>query len=387
MSDITTTKTKRIDEISMMKGLGMLMVIFVHMSSVAGVLTELEYISRLRSFLAIPLMMMFIYLSGYTSSTRAKNPFTKFTYRAGRILGPYYLYTFVMILIYAVIYLGIEKRSLAWFGDGVLEMLFQLQSVHLFDPASTGVHPMFYGVLVGWFLFQMIVSEIVFTPILYALKGKKSVWKLVIAIALLAAGAILYMLNLQGLNGKFFPPVCKIFILPNIPGLAALMLIGSFAADCSALDLDSYSILKKVIALIVGIAIEVIFFLTDDYLYDFPIGKWGPFGPFSYFLAPISGIGFILIIGIICHLIKRFSPVKSLLIFVGDNSMDYLMIHFFVGVITAYIGGFWYEYLYDPIPMDDLSLNYLHFVILLAVVYTVSTLVILFKKLLGKKSK
>ena len=67
--------------------------------------------------------------------------------------------------------------------------------------------------------------------------------------------------------------------------------------------------------------------------------------------------------------------------------MDYLMIHFFVGVITAYIGGFWYEYLYDPIPMDDLSLNYLHFVILLAVVYTVSTLVILFKKLLGKKSK
>ena len=373
-------KKKRIDEISMMKGLGMLMVIFVHMGYIAGAFTEHETMAHLFSFLGIPVMMMFFYMSGYTSSTRIKSPLAKIGYRAGRILIPYYCYSIAMIFIYGIVYLGVEKRSLAWFGDGVLGILFQLQSIHLFDPASTGVHSMFYGVIVGWFLFQMVVAELVFTPILYALKDKKSIWKLVTAIALLAAGAILYKLNLQGLNGEYFPPVCKIFILPNIPGIAGLMLIGNFAADYSVLEFDSYTNVQKAIALIAGIAIEVVYFLMDDYLYDYPIGKWGPAGSLSYFLAPICGIGCVMFFGILCNLVKNLSPVKKALFYMGDNSMDYLMVHFFVGVITAYIGGFWHEYLYDPVPQDNIAINYLHFVILVVAVFAVCVPLVQIKK-------
>ena len=374
-------KKRRIDEISMMKGLGMLMVIFVHMSTIAGASTEIDFIAHIFSFLNTPVIMMFIYLSGYTRSVRMKSPFAMIANRAGRILIPYYSYTVVMILIYAVIYLGIEKRSIEWFTDGVLEMLFQLQSIHIFDPASSGVHPMFYGVITGWFLFQVVVAELVFIPILYVLKGKKNIWKLMISIVLISFGAILYKLNLQGLNGEFFPPVCKILILPNIPGISALMLIGSFAADHSVLDFDSYSYsnIKKAIVLITGIAVGVIFFLMDDHIYDFPIGKWGPFGSVSYFLAPICGMGCVLVLGLVCNMIRRFSRAKSFLIFIGDNSMDYLMIHFFVGIITAYIGGFWHEFLYDPVPRDDPVLNYLHFVILIVVVLAVCGPVVMLK--------
>ncbi|SCY58786.1 Acyltransferase family protein [Lachnospiraceae bacterium XBB2008] len=372
-------KKNHIDEISMMKGFGMLMVIFVHMSYIAGAFSEFEFARHLFSFIGIPVMMMFFYMSGYTSSTRIRNPLAKIGYRAGRILIPYYVYSISMLIIYAFVYLGIEKRSLAWFADGALGILFQLQSFHVFDPASAGVHPMFYGVLVGWFLFQMIVSEFVFTPIMYALKDKKSIWKLVTAIGLLAAGAILYKLNLQGLNGEYFPPVCKIFILPNIPGIAALMFIGSFMADHSVFDLDSYSNAKKAIVLIAGLAVEVIFFLTDDFLYDYPIGKWGPYGSISYFLAPFCGIGCVMFFMIICNLLKRFAPIKAFLMFMGDNSLDFLIMHFFVGVMTAYIGGFWYEYLYNPVPNDRPAMNYLHFVILIAVVFAVCIPVVMFK--------
>ncbi len=376
---------KHIDEISMMKGFGMLLVIFVHMSYIAGAFSEFEFVRHLFSFFGIPVMMMFFYMSGYTSSTRSRNPLAKIGYRVGRILIPYYVYTISMMIIYAFVYLGIEKRSFAWFADGVLGILFQLQSFHVFDPASTGVHPMFYGVLVGWFLFQMIVSEFVFTPILYALKDKKSIWKLVTAAGLLAAGAILYKLNLQGLNGEYFPPVCKIFILPNIPGIAALMFIGSFMADHSVFDLDSYSKAKKAIVFIAGLVVEVIFFATDDFLYDYPIGKWGPYGSVSYFLAPFCGIGCVMFFMIICNLLKRFAPIKAFLMFMGDNSLDFLIIHFFVGVMTAYIGGFWYEYLYNPVPNDRPAMNYLHFVILIAVVFAVCIPVVMFKNHQVKK--
>ena len=104
---------KHIDEISMMKGFGMLLVIFVHMSYIAGAFSEFEFARHLFSFIGIPVMMMFFYMSGYTSSTRIRNPLAKIGYRAGRILIPYYVYTISMMIIYAFVYLGIEKRSFA----------------------------------------------------------------------------------------------------------------------------------------------------------------------------------------------------------------------------------------------------------------------------------
>lgn len=78
-----------------------------------------------------------------------------------------------MLGIFAVIFLGIEHKLPAWYADGAAVILLQFQSIHIFDPASQGVHPMSYGVLAGWFLLQMVVSVIVFIPLRYFLEGKK----------------------------------------------------------------------------------------------------------------------------------------------------------------------------------------------------------------------
>ncbi len=203
------TKKKRIDEISMLKGLGILYVFLAHMSSYTGVLAEFETFYGVIIALVMPTMMLYYMLSGYTASVKDQGVFKVFGQRTKRILLPYYLYAVVMIVMLALIYLVIEKRTLAWFADGTIGILLQFQAFHFFDPASAGIHPMFYGFLVGWFLFQLVVSEAVFLPILYKLKGKKSAYKLVAAFLLLLAGAILYKLNLQHLNGEFFPTVCK----------------------------------------------------------------------------------------------------------------------------------------------------------------------------------
>ncbi len=349
---------KRIDEISMMKGFGILFVIMVHMMSISGIKTHL-----LTSIFA-PVMLNFYLISGYTTRISETGPLHQVVKRAKRLLIPYYQYSAVMLAVYFVIYVIAGGRSLAWYGDGAMGILFQLQSVHLFDPASAGVHPMFYGALIGWFVFQMMVSDLIFIPLVYFFEGKKRIYKFITAVALLAAGAVLYILNLQGLNGEYFPPVCKGFVLPNIPGVTGLLLLGNLASSVSLLDFDLYTKKKKLLGLLTVLVIAL-FVYTDDQLYDFPIGKWGAFGPASYFLAPIYSIALMIFLGIILNRVKRISPVKRFLSFYGDRSMDYLTIHFFSGYLIAYIGGFWYDFLTQSIPEDNPAINRLHFAILI----------------------
>ncbi len=357
---------KRIDEISMMKGLCILFVIAVHMVSLSGMTS-----SGTISTMGIPVMIVFYYLSGYNTSKKEISAADLIAKRVKRILLPYYKFAIPMLVILAFVYLVAERRPVLWFADGALGILFQLQSFHFFDTASQGVHPMFYCVLVGWFLFQMVVSELVFIPLLYFLDGKKNVWKPVISVILLTVGGILYQLDLQGLNGEFFPTVCKIFILPNIPGIAGLMLIGNYTASFSLLDPDNERIPKAVTS-VLCLVITVIFVVTDDHLYDFPIGKWGAFGPISYIITPIASLAFFELLFILCNLLKRIPPARNILIHYGDNSMDYVMIHLFVAFLTAYIGGFWFEYLSVPNPTDDIRLIRIHYFILLVSVLIIS---------------
>ncbi len=356
----------------MIKGMGIVFVIIYHMRTMSGVFKEHATFYNVIGSMALPIMLLFFILSGYTASVKEEGIPGMLIARARRILIPYYKYAVAILVIHAIIYLGIERRSLAWFADGTLGVLFQLQSFHFFDTSSTGVHPMFYVVLIGWFMFQMAVSQVLLIPILYKLKGKKTVWKVSTAIMLLILGAVFYKLNLQHLNGEFFPPVCKIFILPNIPGIAGLMLISNALADIRLLEFDLYSKTQKAIAVLACLAVIVIFIIMDDYRYDFPIGKWGAFGVYSYLLSPIYGIAFVLLVGIICNCLKSVSPVRRFLIHMGDNSLDFVMLHFPVGFLVAYIGGFWYEYLSSPVPTDDLRVNYLHFMILLVCVFAIS---------------
>ncbi len=364
---------KRIEEIDMIKGLGILYVMISHMLTIACIPAPKTMVS-----LGCPVMIMFFFLSGYTSSAKG-DIMPRIKSRFARILLPYYKYSAVMIAVLAIIYLLIEKRSLAWFADGTLGILFQLQSFHLFDPSATGVHSMFYSVLIGWFIFQMAVSELVFIPLMYALEGKKRIYKFFASLALLLAGALFYVLNLQGLNGRFFPTVCKIFILPNIPGIAGLMMLGKLAGSLSLLDLDLYTTRKKLL-LILGIPVTAAFVLTDDFIYDFPIGKWGAFGWVSYLLTPVYAIAVLAVLALLCFLLKKASAVKSVLTHYGTNSMDYLLMHLFIAFLVAYAGGFWYEYLNGQSTDDGMGIKLIRCVIMFVIVLIVSYAVIKIKE-------
>lgn len=377
-------KTKRIEEISMLKGLGMLYVITAHMACISGAIGLSESVMKLLTTLNIAVMVQFYMISGYTSRRKKGGALYVIRKRAIRIFIPYYIYSLIMIAVLAIVYLCIEGRSFAWFADGTLGILFQLQSFHHFDMSSTWMHPMFYSALPGWFQFQLFVSELLFIPLLYLIKKNRKILKITLAFIFLLVGALLYLMNLQGLNGQYFPTVCKIFIIPNIPGIAALLLIGNFMADHVMLDFDRYTARAKAVIAAVCFVITMIFAYTDDYIYDFPIGKWGAFGAYGYILAPLYGISVMMLFGVIANLIKRLEPVKKALILVGDNSMDYLMLHFFVGFLAAYIGRFWYNYLDNSVPTDNPGINILHFAILLVSSIAIPAIAIMLKKRLLK---
>lgn len=363
--------SKKIEEISLMKGIGILFIVILHMSAITGLLGHFEKIQDAVNTRTTLIMMMFFIVSGYTISVKNESILKTICRRMKAILLPYYRFSIVIIIIDAIIFLGIDRKSWSWFADGLVGVLFQFQSFHWFDTTIQGVHPMFYGVLVGWYLFQYAVAIIVFTPLLYWVNNKNRIYKLVLSIVLISLAAVLYKLNLQGLNGEFFPTVCKIFVLPNIPGVAGLLMLGSFFRSLSLLDIDNYSKSRKLVVGVICLAICVAKRLLDDHIYDFPIGKWGSLGAWGYYLGTICGTALVILLAIICNQLKKYSAIKKVLLFVGNNTMDILVMHLFWGFVVARICGFWFNYLSEPNPVSDISTMAINTVILIVSVMAI----------------
>ena len=358
---------KRIDEINIIKGIGILMVVCIHFLSISGLKQFCGVGIKIEMSLAAPLMVLFFILSGYLSSDRKASGGSYLAARMKRIFVPYYRMAALLLVIYAVIYLAIEGRSFRWYLDGAVGMLLQLQAFHGFDPTATGLHPMYYGVIVGWFIFQMAAAEVIFVPLLYFLKDKDRRWKLVSAAVCLALGALFYSLDLQGLNEYKFTPLLIGLVIPNIPGIVGLMMVGEYLAAISYLDFDSYSRKRMIIEAVLSIAVIIVLMATDNYTYRFPYGEWGAWGALSYLTETIYGLAIITILGIISHGIKKCAPVKETLGYIGTISMSILVVHYFLAYLTAYVCGFWQEPMAGPVSAPNAAVAAGRFLLLAAV--------------------
>ena len=364
----------RIDEISMIKGIGILAVVCIHLLSISGLKQYCGIGIKIEMSLCAPLMIMFFILAGYLSSDRKTSAKDYLVGRLNRIFVPYYVMAVVLLIAYAIIYLIIEEKSIGWYIDGAIGILLQFQSFHWLDTSISGLHPMFYGAVVGWFLFQMAIAEVIFVPIRYRLKDKKTGLKLLLAAAFLLVGAILYIPDIQGLNDKPFSTVLLAFVLPNIPGEVGLMLLGDYLSKLDFLDFDAYSIKRKIAGFAISLALIIIFIATDNYSYRFPFGGWGAFGALSYATGTLYGLALITFLGIICNLIKNAEPVRKTLAYLGDISMSILVIHYFLAYLIAYIIGFWQEPMLGPVETESAGAALGYFLIMFAVILVVCNL-------------
>ena len=360
----------RIVEISMVKGIGILMVICVHLLSISGLKAFCGVGTKIELSLIAPLMILFFLVAGYLNSDRkACAPRAYFSKRLKHIFACYYAAAAVILAVYAFIYLGIEGKSFGWYMDGAIGILLQFQAFHWLDPSATGLHPMYYGLVVGWFLFQMTVADLIFVPILHCINGKKNIWKLVLAAAFLALAAVLYRADLQDLNDAPFSRRLLIaFVLPNIPGEVGLLMLGDYLESISYLDFDSYPAPRLAAAAAISFGMLLAFIATDDYSYRFPFGTWGAFGPWSFFTGTLFGLALLTLLGVLCHILKKVPALKKTLGYLGDISISILITHYFVAFLTAYAGGFWYEPMSGPAPEKSAAEALGQFFLLLGVV-------------------
>lgn len=332
---------ERIAELDMVKGFLVLYVIISHVTGFTGVKQVYsEFFKYYASGLLFDMAAFYI-LSGYTYSQGRLNIKEAILKRAKSMLLPYYGYAIPMIVGLFIVYGLVEKRALGWFVDGLLAIIFQLQSVHLYGGGRL-IHEMMYCVLPAWFIFQLMVSFIVFVPIYHFIEKKSLLVKLATTMLLLGLGALFYSLDIQQLNGRIFPPVCKAFILPNIWGIAGLIMLGKCLSILDLLNLDKQGAGQKTVLFIVSLTIFAIGVVADDHIYDFPIGKWGAFRELSYFLTPVFGAAMAFICVYIANLLKSNDIIKKTASFFGKNSLDFMLVHFFWLWFVLYVMGAWY---------------------------------------------
>lgn len=369
----------RIDEIDMMKGVLIIFVVITHVAGFSGIRGLYPVASHVLSTLVLIAMATFYILSGYTYNQGNKTVIGALGKRIKAIVMPYYAYSVSMLVFLFVFFVIFEHRALNWFLDGVMAVLLQLQSIYIFSDGAS-VHEMMYSVFACWFIFQLLVALFVFIPVYRLLENKKLYIKIVVTLILLGLGALFYHLNIQKLNGEYFPAVCKMFVLPNVFGIAGLLMIGKCASSVELLDMNRYSRSKQCLCAIVSVIVIAIGYATDDYIYDFPIGKWGAFGAISYFTTPVYGIALMILLGILVYGLKKNKNVKKVLVFFGKNSLDYLILHFFIVWFVSYIGGFWAPASSAKvIPTFDPIIIWVHFIITLFITLAVCSVTVIIR--------
>lgn len=136
---------ERIAEIDMAKGMFILSVIFLHTMSCTGVDQLCQVFTKYFGSFILLAMGAFYILSGYTYSQGKLNVKAAILKRVKSMILPYYAYAILMLAVLFIVYVLLENRTLGWFADGLLAVMFQIQSIHIFGD-GVGIHEMMYSV-------------------------------------------------------------------------------------------------------------------------------------------------------------------------------------------------------------------------------------------------
>lgn len=310
--------SKRLSWIDVMKGVGMLLVIFGHASLP----------NEVRKYIYSFHMPLFFCISGYLFNIKKYDGFNQFLKsKAKSLLIPY---IFLSVLNYCYYF--------------ILKIL-----AHKFNEIS--LKPLI-GVLVGirdtewtmcngtmWFVLALFFCEIILFYIVKLLKDRD----VHILISLLVFAVIGFFYN-SFINIKLPFSIDEVFVSITFVGLGYIIK-----------KRDLVSKFNSKIYIILFITLNFVFQIinTQVNLFDLECGNY-----IYFYISAISGI---MMVMIICKNINK----SKFLEFIGKNTLLLLSIHQFV-IYNQF------KRIYDIIQINDFTL------ILLAITYTVLTLIILY---------
>ena len=328
--------SKRISEIDMAKGVGILYVISRHIAELTGVSVYNPGLYKVFNIYAECWMVMFLLLSGYVY--RSKGGILKNYKSKLKTLGVGYCGYFLFFCItYGIRYLLIEHMDPGLFLTNCFHNFIAVPDFNIWT-WSAYKNMMDYAYVPFWYLAQLFNAFLLFIPIHKYCEKRKGNSKLVAAIALLASSMVWYTINAQDvLTFTFAAGVSYFTIITNIVGFAGLLMLGSLLKDRQIFSFERFSLKSFGLS---SLFVVVMFALYNG-KYSMQFGNWGPYGIWSIPISTILGIALTYSVSWILHGLKQMKPIEAGLTYCGRSSLDLLLMHFGLAEIFCYVLGFW----------------------------------------------
>ncbi|MCQ2965989.1 MAG: acyltransferase family protein [Alphaproteobacteria bacterium] len=346
-------ETRRIDEIDMAKGLGILLVVLIHLYEYTGVAYNRPILYPVIRPFAEGIILMFLLLSGYTYHA-GKSIKADFIKKIKTLLVPYcYLVLFSSIVYFLFVHPS-EYSEIKKNFEYSVSSLFAMGIVNLFD-GSTEFNPMYYVVFPSWYIIELFSSFCLIIA-LYKPLQKKSIpvrWGVVAGFLLISM--IFNALDLQKtIANSYFQKASYFFILPNIFGFASVLFTGSLFHETYSFD-TAYSKRTSVILLILSIAFVTFLKIKGGYYYALQYGRWGEFGFWSVPITFIGGIAETYTLLFLFHFVKKLKFFKLILVYLGKHSLDILLSHTLFIVIFCKLFGKWHTVYIEKLSAEQYS--------------------------------
>ena len=351
----TTIKNKRIDEIGMAKGLGILMVFLKHTFEFTGISNYAPSVYNVLSTFFEVWIIMFIVLSGYTYKPKEtlKEDIRK---KVKTYMIPYLYGCMICTIFFIIADLIIGKMDKVNFIQCVVSNFLGAADKNFFNLTSNH-NPLSYSLIPYWYFAEIFVSFVLMILIYRPIRNKSTSIKSFVAVILLGIGIVFDVLDLQGTVENTFSAVFSyFFVLPNIFSFAGILLIGVVLQEIHLLDIDSYSKQLSVSLAIISTIIWLVAAFNYNNVYGLQCGKWGQYGAFSIIITSVCGIAFTYLVIFIFHYAKKLYLLKSIFSYLGKNTLYILLSHYLICEIFSFLYNKRYEIYNTGFPSTAFSL-------------------------------
>lgn len=357
--------TKRIDELDMIKGFAIILVMMRHISELSGFTYA---ISPIFGTLTECLMVLFFIASGYVYKPR-QSVLEDLKHKAKTLLLPMFWALVFITGLYFTSWVLKDGADISWFLKESIDNWVGFANFDLIEQKVSS-NDLNYGVAAFWFIYELFAAFCLFVP-LFALVSRKGFGtKIALFCALLALCALCVIYDPQGtLERTYSSPVPYAFVLINIFGFSALLMLGAILKELNAFDLASQKPAFRAFFALISLVILVLILIDYETKgYAFQFGRWGQYGAISVVITTFGGLGLSYFLLFCAYYLKNLELAKKFFLFFGRNTIYFFLWHIFVAETICYIGGFWYPVYTSKYDVSNFS--YFHY--LLTVLLTIA---------------
>ncbi len=332
---------KRLTYADMFKGLGILAVVFYHISAPG-------YVKALHTLLIDAMLLAFFFYAGYFYKPGKRSILENIKSRAKSLLVPFFMYSLIFWFVGTIYNVFIA-------GIPLIECVYCLRNFYLGSIWSRVIQDMFnleyyslgkrYLFLADfWFLIALLLASILFYIIAdFSLKSRKRTIAVVIILFAITGVLRSFSVNLA-------------YNLQLTPFFSAFLLLGAFFKKEGILESGYLSGIKEIVAAVVSLVLAVVVFSVKEVNLNMYRGSFPEEESVNMVLTIISSLLFIFGLSVLLRAYEQKGYRTKELTWLGNNSMTIYIYHMFVVWLLSVIFGF--SLMHDETPALSIRLIY-----------------------------